>query len=123
MHTRASVGDGTNVIAAADADPNTTAPAANRIFTLPTLFPGGGFPSAWLIAEGGTPTIELWYLVSFPETPSVPSRWFRWNNAAVSVPVDQMTPFTTPSIPIDLPAFLRVTTVNGAKRVSIGVTA
>ena len=26
MHTRASVGDGTNVIAAADPDPNTTPP-------------------------------------------------------------------------------------------------
>lgn len=122
MFVRATVGDGVAVVAV-DPDPNTTSPAANRIFKLPTLNPGAGFPAAWLAAVSGSPTVELWCFIIFLEDDPDTGRWFRWDNTSFAVPVDQMTPFPTTSIPVDIPSFLRVTAAGGATRVVLGLTA
>jgi hypothetical protein len=118
MFIRSTVGDGVNPLAV-DPDPNVTFPPDDRLIRLPSASPLGGQWQAWLAAQGGSPTVELWLLIDF----SGSSWWFRWNNAAIAVPVDQAVSFPTFSVPVDTAsAFLRVTAVGGATRVLLGLT-
>jgi hypothetical protein len=124
MIFRSSVGDGVNVIAAPDADPNVTDPPLDRVFGLPSPFPSGGSPTTWLAAEGGAPTVEIWALLRFGVVPNNTARWFRWNNATFSVPAADQVVQVSPGVPVDFAAyFLRITAVGGATRVTFGLSA
>ena len=110
-----TIGDGVAVIAAPDPDPSVTPPPADRVTTLPSSA-GRGAPLCWVGAEGGGPTVELWYS-------PLSGVWLRWNNAVLVVPAKQMVPVPTAQVPTDMPMFLRITIVNGATRVTLGLTA
>lgn len=114
------VGDGTTVIPAPDPDPTVTPPAPVQIVTLPSPFPGAG-SIAWVAAEGGVPVVELWVLLGFQGSGDA---WFRWNNASLTVPQNQIVPFPTIQVPTDTKgAFLRIVSVNGATRVALGLSS
>jgi hypothetical protein len=124
MFNRSIIGDGIVPIAGPDPDPNVTPPPDDRIITLESATPIGGQWLAWVAAQGGGPTVELWVLIDFtPPGGAADTWWFRWNNAALVVPMDQAVPFPTNGVPVTTKsAFLRITAVGGATRIVLGLT-
>lgn len=104
----------------ADADPNVVAPPADRIFALARR----ASEICWATAEGGSPTVELWYFLDFADLQfpaGFGSRWFRWANATFALVQDQLVAIG--QVPSGVPnAFLRVTVPNGATRIAFGTT-
>ena len=106
------------VPAAPDADPNTTAPTDDMVFTLPT--PQGGYlPFTWQACLTGTCTTQLWMF-----EPTL-NRWFKVN--AVSALTNDVLHLETastllgcPSVPTGVKLFLQVTVVGTATKVVVG---
>lgn len=111
--TRWTLADNHGVALPLDNNPNTTAPPAERVFSIPAL--QSGTDSVWLRAEGGTCSVELWMQ-------DEQGLWWLCS-AASALAAGVVTPRAALTVPFVAPLFARVTAVAGATRIVAGTLA